>query len=263
MNNASSSANVEQAEVPAEPVIGVVCALHLEVAPFLERCQQLKVESGNGLTFRGCRLHGMRICVVEGGTGMPLARQATHALIDAFQPSWILSVGFSGALVDHLRIGDIVVADGITSHSGRERLGIDVKMSAAPEAGLHVGHLCTTDHIVRRVDEKRELSQSTGAIAVDMESLGVAEVCRERPTKFMAVRVISDDLAGDLPPEVLAILGPKGTIRAGALFGSILKRPGCIMDLWDMREQAVKAANRLAAFLPGVIEQLSKVSEIR
>jgi len=240
-----------------EPILGIVCALHLEIAPFLRRTLQFKHQSGNGFTFRGCRLEETRLCVVEGGAGMNRAEQATHALIDAFHPPWVVSVGFSGALVDGLKIGHIVVADSITDRAGRTKLSIDLKMKAAPERGLHVGPIVTTNEIVRLVSEKRELAAATGAIAVDMESLGVARVCQARGTKFMAVRVISDDLFADLPPEVLAILGPKGTIRAGALFGSLLKRPGCIKDLWALREKGEEAAKYLGAFLPGVINGLA------
>ncbi len=239
-----------------EPVVGIVCALHLEVAPFLEKVKHYRTESGNGFHFRGCGWKGTRLCLVEGGTGYQRARQATHALIDTFQPPYVLSVGFSGALVPGLKQGDIVVANGVTSGDGQIRLGIDLRMEADPAHGLHVGHICATDHIVRLVSEKAELAQRTGAIAVDMESLGVARVCQERGTKFLAVRVISDDLSSDLPPEVLALLGPKGSIRAGALFGAILKRPGCVKDLWALRESAVLCSERLAQFLPGMIEQL-------
>jgi Nucleoside phosphorylase len=243
---------------PEDPVIGIVCALHLESAPFLRRIEEIRSDSGNGFTFRGCRQDGTRICLVEGGTGLTRARQATHALIDAFQPPWILSIGFSGALVDDVKLGHIVVANSVGDATGAKKLAIDLKMKAAPEKGLHVGPIVATDQIVRLVSEKRELAQRTGAFAVDMESLGVAEVCRERRVPFMAVRVITDDLTEDLPPEVLAILGPKGTVRAGALVGSILKRPGCVKDLMKMRENAQKAATRLGAFLPGVVEGLAK-----
>jgi len=252
---AASTSGSENA--PADRIIGIVCALHLEVAPFLSRTRQLKTESGNGFHFRGCRWNEIQICVVEGGTGDQRARQATQALIDAFRPPYVLSVGFSGALVPELKKGEIVVADGVTSADGQTRLAIDIQMAADPAHGLHVGHLCMTDHIVRQVSEKRALAETTGAIAVDMESLGVARVCQERGVRFLAVRVISDDLSSDLPPEVLALLGPKGSIRAGALFGSILKRPGCVKDLWALRESAQLAAERLGQFLPGVIEQLA------
>jgi len=256
-DNDQSSADIAAAD--ASPILGIVCALHLEVGAFLKRTVPFKHQSGNGFTFRGCRLDETRICVVEGGTGQARSRQATNALIDAFHPPWILSVGFSGALVEGLKTGDIVVADGISDSTGTQKFAIDLKMKAAPEQGLHVGMLAVSNEIVRLVEDKRALAARTGAIAVDMESLGVAQVCQERRTKFMSVRVISDDLSEDLPPEVLALLGPKGTVRAGALVGAVLKRPGCVKELWALREKAEKAARHLGAFLPGVIEGLNRV----
>jgi len=239
------------------PLIGIVCALHREIAPFADSVEKLKSQSGNGFHFQGLRHQDLRICVVEGATGAERARQAALALIDAFQPDYVLSAGFSGALIPNLNIGDIVMADGVTSHDGSERLSIDFHMPASMPVWLHTGHLCMADHIIRLVSEKQELGRKTGAIAVDLESLAVARVCRDRSTRFMAIRSISDDLQSDLPPEVLAILGPKGTIRAGALIGSLLSRPNCVRDLWALRENSGIAANRLAQVLPGILDQLA------
>ena len=44
--------------------------------------------------------------------------------------------------------------------------------------------------------------------------------------------------------------------RIGAAIGSLWKRPGSYKELWQMREQARYAAERLAKFLDGVVEQL-------
>lgn len=280
-------------ESSSVPMIGIVAALHLEIAPFLERCRQIRAQSGNGLKYRACTFGDSQVCIVEGGTGADKARQATQALLDGFDPDWILSVGFAGALVDQLKLGDILVADSLIAADATGTLSIDVGMESSPETGLHVGRLCTADHIVREIEEKRQLAERTGALAVDMESLVVARLCRDhvrstgrrgdrgtggrgesmsddanasdarssterpkKPTRFMAIRTISDDLSSDLPPEVLALLGPKGTIRAGALVGSLLKRPGSMKDLWALRENAVHASERLADFLEGVLPQL-------
>jgi adenosylhomocysteine nucleosidase len=73
----------------------------------------------------------------------------------------------------------------------------------------------------------------------------------------MAVRAISDDLSADLPPEVLAILGAKGTIRAGAVLGSLIKRPGSAKDMWKLRENAALAARRLAPLLKDIVTHLA------
>jgi len=67
---------------------------------------------------------------------------------------------------------------------------------------------------------------------------------------------LGNDLSHDLPPEVLSVLGPSRTFRAGAIVGSLLKRTGAVKDLWRLRKQAKRAAERLAVFLEGVIRQL-------
>ena len=89
-----------------------------------------------------------------------------------------------------------------------------------------------------------------------MESLAVAQVARDSGTRFLTVRSISDDLSADLPPEVLSLVGSSGTMRLGAALGSIWKRPSSVKEMWQLRESAMKASERLASFLDGVVKQL-------
>src|SRR5688500_11663817 len=187
--------------------VGIVCAIRPELTAFLGRCDRVKRYSGGKFTFRGGLLGDIRVAVVESGIGAARARQATQSLIDAHSPDWILSTGFSGALEKSLQVGDLVMADSITTPEGAP-LKIDLRMSSDPGQGLHVGRVVTSGHIVRTLDEKQALASQCGAIAVDMESYGVAEVCRDKSIRFMAIRVISDDMSADLPLEVLTVLGP-------------------------------------------------------
>lgn len=229
-----------------EQTVGIVCALHLEVAPLIDKLNPIRTQTGNGLKYYECHWGSLRVVIVEGGVGYKRAKVATHALIDAIQPSWILSVGLSGALVEEVKLSDVVLANALILQNGLHEIRQRFEYPGQPEHGLHVGKLCTSDHIVHTCEEKRELHERTEAIAVDMESHSVATVCKERDIQFMAIRAISDDLSADLPKEVLAIFGPKGTIRTGALVGTILKRPSSVKDLWKIRENAVKAAENLA-----------------
>src|SRR5690606_28900211 len=96
----------------------------------------------------------------------------------------------------------------------------------SPGTGLHVGRLVTADEIVRTAREKSEFAEKFQAIAVDMETLAVAQVCRDTQTRFMSVRVITDTANQDLPPEILTVLGSSGSMRFGAAVGAIWKRPG-------------------------------------
>lgn len=239
--------------------IGIVCSLPLEVGAFLGRCQKLKTYSGGPFKFTGGLYDGIRVAVVEAGTGMNRARRATLSLLDAHRPAWIVSTGFAGALVPEMKVGNIVVANEVVGLQGQS-LKIDVGMDSNLERGLRVGRMLTVDRMVRTVVEKQDLAEQTGAISVDMETLAVAAACQEAKTRFMAVRTISDDLSADLPPEVLSLLGETGAVRLGAVFGALWKRPASIKDMWRMREHAMEAANRLADFLDGIVVQLDRAT---
>ncbi|MFN8856551.1 MAG: 5'-methylthioadenosine nucleosidase, partial [Planctomycetaceae bacterium] len=84
----------------------------------------------------------------------------------------------------------------------------------------------------------------------------VAAVCRERKVRFMAVRVISDEMNQTLPDEALTILSDRGAVQIGAAIASLWKRPGSASELWQLRTAANEAATRLAFFLDGVVTRL-------
>lgn len=250
---------MSDAEEPAPDVthadIGIVHALSVELAPFLDRCEKVRKYVGGDMVFRGARFGAIRIALVQCGMGAKLAAQGTRALIDAHSPRWIISAGFSGALQPGMKVGDIVTANAIADTHGRQ-FDLDLKMPADPSRGLHVGKLLVVEEFVRTIAEKKALAEQHGAIAVDLESLAVAEVCRETKNRFLAVRVISDDLSADLPPEILTVVGGTGSIRLGAAVGAIFKRPSSVKDMWRLRGVANTAAGRLATFLEGVAVQL-------
>ena len=236
--------------------IGLVCALPLELSEFLSRCSKVKTYTGGSFTFRGGFYDKIRVALVESGLGGSRARRATAALLDAHSPRWIVSTGFCGALVPDLKTGQIIVANEIVNPAG-EVLSIDVGMESDESRGLRVGRTLTVDRMVRTVAEKQKLSETSGAIAVDMETYEIARLCRERKTRFLAVRAVSDDLSADLPPEVLSLVGETGSVRVGAVIGALWKRPGSYKDMWRLRENAILASERLAKFLSGVVRQLN------
>jgi adenosylhomocysteine nucleosidase len=256
--NPTNSTDVTAVDA-ARAQIGIVCSLPIEIADFLRRCQRVKTYSGGPFKFTGGLYDGIRVAIVEAGTGPVRARRATLALLDAHHPDWIISTGFAGALQTGLSVGNIVVANEVVGLEG-EPLKIDVGMNTDVGRGLHVGRTLTVDRMIRTVAEKQALATQTGAIAVDMETLSVATVCRETRTRFMAVRAISDDLSADLPPEVLTLVGETGAVRFGAVVASLWKRPSSIKDMWRMREHAMNAAEKLANFLDGIVVQLHRAS---
>lgn len=235
--------------------IGILCAVPMELSPFLGRCERQRSYSEGGLNFRGGIYDGIRIVVVESGAGLVKAERATRGLLATHSPTWVLSCGFAGALQPQLQVGDILAVNEIVDEAGHE-LKIDLQMKADPARRLHVGRLTTVGKIVRTVAEKHALAERTSGLAVDMETFAAARVCQAERRKFLAFRVISDDLSADLPPEVMSIFGDTGAVRLGAVIGSLWKRPASFTDLLRLREQATRAAEHLADFLDGVVRQL-------
>ncbi len=192
------------------------------------------------------------------GHGQAAARRGAEALIAGHRPRWVISAGFAGGLVSQVARGDIVMANAVLGENG-QRLAIDLHLPSdhPPAKGLHAGALITVDRIVRTAAEKQSLGEKHGALAVDMESLAVAQVCQQEKQRFLAIRAITDALDDELPRDVERLIN-KNTFakRLGSAAGSLVRRPSAAKDLWKLRESAITAAVRLAKFLESVVIQL-------
>jgi adenosylhomocysteine nucleosidase len=239
--------------------VGLVFALPIESGPLEDRLSAAIATQGRGFMARTGVLAGRSVAIVRGGVGSARASRATEALLAGHRPAWVISAGLAGGLQRDLRRGDIVMADAIQGMDG-SRLALDLKISErelSGRPGLHVGPLLTVDRVIVRADTKAELGRMYHCLAADMESWSVAEVCRLAHVRFLAVRVISDTVDEDLPPEVNGLARQRTTVgKLGAVTGALWRRPGSVKDLWRLHEQASAAAERLAKFLVGIIEQL-------
>ena len=251
----------EQGPPKREPEIchvGLVFALPIEAGGFVDKLSGAITTAGAGFIAREGGLAGRRMVVVESGAGCEQAAQATEALIHGHRPQWIISAGFAGGLDERLKQGDILVADSIAAPDGRN-LAIDFKMP--PLSHLHVGRLLTVDRVIVDPAEKRP-GRTAQALAVDMETLGVAEVCSREKVRFLSVRVIIDEVGRTLPRDIDLLVKKKSMAgRFGAAAGAIVRRPSSVKDMWQLKEDALVASERLAKFLVGIVEQLPRKNE--
>jgi adenosylhomocysteine nucleosidase len=202
---------------------------------------------------------GHRVAVIESGVGREAAATATSDVISLHRPSWVVSTGFAGALTPELRRGHMLMADEVVDVEGdRLEIGLHVDRAAIQAArGLHVGRLLTVDRLIRTAAEKRDLCHQYDAVACDMETMAVAQVCQQRKVRFLAVRIISDAVDDELPKEIERLLDQKSlAAKLGAATGAVFKRPSSIKDMWKLKEDALVASDRLAKFLAGVVRQL-------
>jgi len=245
-----------RAPMPAPADIGVVAATAIEVAPLLARFANVRKYAGPRFTVVEGECAGKVVALVLTGMGRARAQRGAEALLDGHRPRWIVSAGFGGALDPALRRNDLIVPSEVVNLEGR-RFAIDLAVPPEAQAqGLRTGRLLTVDDFVRKAAEKADLRRRFDADVVDMETSALAALCGDRGVRFLSVRVISDEAGVDLPPEILAIVGPTGGLRLGATLGALWKRPASVKDLLALRQHAVEAADRLAAFLAGTFPRL-------
>lgn len=206
------------------------------------------------------RLDGRPLVIAESGVGSKAAAKATEDVIAMCEPDWVVSAGFAGALTEDVGRGHVLMADDLVDPQDKH-LSVGFKIdSAVVEAtrGLHLGRLLTIDRLIDTPDQRRELGRRHSAAACDMETMAVAEVCRRRQVRFLSVRVITDAVDDRLPPEIERLTKQKTIAgKLGAATGAVFKRPGTVKDFWRLREDALKASDRLAKFLTGVVPQLN------
>lgn len=247
----------QAADAPQKPCdVGIVFALSQESGCFVDRLSGVSTTHGHGFVARDGRLSDKRMIVIESGVGREAADRATEALIVAHRPRLVISAGFAGGLKDDILKGHVVMADSVQSESGK-RWSIDFRLDQSAFSGVHVGPLVTVDRIVGTSSEKRKLHDCTRAIAVDMESIAVAEKCRELSTPFMSVRIVSDGVKDELPRELSRLITKPTRVRqVGFALGAMLRRPSVAKDLVKLQQSALDLSERLAKFLSTLLSQL-------
>ncbi|MEX2186883.1 MAG: hypothetical protein WD875_08825 [Pirellulales bacterium] len=273
----------QREDPPSEPChVGIVFALSQESGGLIDRLAGSIDTVAAGFKIREGGLAGRRVAAIVSGSGRKAAARAAEMLIAGHDPQWIISSGFAGGLVESIARGDIVAANEIVaakdtvtagntanattndaavesaSHSGDQRIVVDVPAElAALLVADHIGRFVTVDAIVTTPARKRELAEAHGAIAVDMESLAVAEVCRREQRRFLAIRIVSDAVDDELPEEVSNLIKQKSlAAQFGAVAGALFKRPSSIKDLYRLKENALLGSDQLAKFLETVIANL-------
>jgi adenosylhomocysteine nucleosidase len=164
----------------------------------------------------------------------------------------VLSFGFAGGLAPALLPGTLLLPHRLRDHDGRlfaVNAAWRERVAAALGAGapLASGDLLEQHTVVRSPAHKRTLYEATGAVAVDMESARLAALAEASGTAFLALRVIIDAAADELPQALADLLADDGRLRASRLPAAILSAPRALARLaWNYRRaaRALRSATR-------------------
>lgn len=207
-------------------MLGVVAALPMEA-----RCLAgARLAPG---AFRGA---GETLIYCSGPGEAPARRAAEHLIVQGAHA--LVSWGTAGALAPSVSPGDLVLAESVLTEEHplavephwHKRLS-ELLNGRVP---IHRGKLLHTGHAVGRAEAKQALFEASGAIAVDMESAGIAMAASKREIPFLIVRAIVDAQARDLPRAALAALDATGRIRLGRMLPILLRDPREIAGLMQL-----------------------------
>ena len=249
---ADKSPQHEPGEEPKPCDLGFVFALGIESGGLEDILEGLTFSNGGGFAVREGMLGGRRVVMILSEAGRRNAARATEILIEAHRPSRVVSAGLAGGLSPDMKRNEILAADRLLSIDGGDISVVipPALAEAAERSGVHRGALLTVERMVRLPGDKKKLFEQYAATAVDMETFAVAETCRRLEIPFTSLRVINDTANDELPGDIEKLLEQKsGAARAGAALGAIWRRPASAKDMYQLRENALVASDRLAKFI--------------
>ena len=205
------------------------------------------------------------------GVGGLNAFHNTSLLLRAGPPiGALVIVGFAGGLDRALEPGDLVVAERIATDPQDSEYRPDPSLFAlagatASGVPLSCGVLLNLDHVVCRAADKRRLAETSGAIAVDMESAGAAAAAEKFGVPWIAVRAITDGVDDDLPFDfnmgsLQARSDPFGGVDRGAIIAGTLRQPWKIPALIRLGVRSSLAARNLGTFLQAFLADMDGAS---
>lgn len=174
---------------------------------------------------------------VCGGIGVEPARRAAEAVIALYHPALLVSVGFAGALLPHLRVGDIFSPAAV----------IDVRDGSHIMIEGGVGTLITFT-AVAGPEQRAKLARAYGAQAVDMEAAAVAAAARAHGIRFTATKVISDGLDFEMP-DTAGFIDAHGLFHTARFAVYAAVRPWLWLRVAQLASNSSKAGRILGDYL--------------
>ena len=189
--------------------IGIIVAMRKELDLLLPLLNDSEESRMAGFEFHRGKMGKNDVMVMQCGIGKVNAAMGTLTLINAFLPDFVINSGVAGGADSTVSVMDIVAGARVAYHDvwcgpeselgqvqglplyfeGAERL-----LQLLPvQDNLHKGLICSGDQFIDTMESvKRIKNNFSEALAVDMESGAIAQVCYLCKVPFLALRVISD-----------------------------------------------------------------------
>jgi len=189
--------------------IGIIVAMRKELDLLLPLLNDSEESRMGGFEFHCGKMGKHDVMVMQCGIGKVNAAMGTLMLVNNFAPNFVINSGVAGGADLSVNVMDVVAGARVAYHDvwcGPESelgqvQGLPLYFEGAsrllkllPERDdIHKGLICSGDQFI---DKKEDVDRIKGdfpdALAVDMESGAIAQVCYLNKVPFLALRVISD-----------------------------------------------------------------------
>jgi adenosylhomocysteine nucleosidase len=233
----------------------VTFAIEAEFAPW-RRLRNLEEIKMSGQSVFRAQVGRAQADFVLTGIGVENAfRAANNLMNEPYQ--FCITSGFAGALKEKYSVGHILVADAV-QELGKSKTVVcarNLVHAAKSDGASAVSMFITANHVVRTIEEKKQLAPF--ADAVEMESFGVlsAAALHKRPT--VAIRAVSDSLTNDMPAIVDTAVDEHGRVKIGEIVRYVARHPLQLPAIIRLGRESHTAAEALAHFLEAFIKGLS------
>ena len=193
-------------------IIGIINAMQKEHEQLVALLQDRKTEKRGRFSFTIGFYKGKSIVLMQSGIGKVNAAVGAVELIHQYEPDVLVNTGVAGATDKSLRIMDVVAGATVTYHDvdcgtgnelgqvqglpavyhADERL-LKITSSLETETRIVPGLICSGDQFITDSQQLDSIkSRFPQALAVDMESGALAQVCYLYEIPFLSFRIISD-----------------------------------------------------------------------
>jgi adenosylhomocysteine/aminodeoxyfutalosine nucleosidase len=194
--------------------IAIMGAMPEEIEPLIAKLDNVSSMIYAANTYYVGTYKGQDVVVAYSKIGKVFATLTATILIEKFKCDMLLFSGVAGAIADDLKIGDLIIADGLCQHDlditafghphgyvpeGEVCIPTDINLrniakTVAEMKGISLreGVIATGDQFVADPERKEWIGETFNAHALEMEGASVAVVCHALKIPFFILRAISD-----------------------------------------------------------------------
>lgn len=234
-----------------------------EIAPFKRRVRNRAPLALDGLHGFRAEIGSKQFAVVGHGIGHRRATETARRAFDLMPGAeLVIGTGVVGALSSGLKPGDLVLCDRVLTIDASGRVA--EQMTAVSDAHLRAagralaaagiaystGAILTSHRVLATGAEKRRAKESTGAIAVDMETAAIAAEAAGRGLPFVAIRAVLDEVDDEVVGAEMA--DEDGNVSPLAATSYLLRNPGTMLMLPRMIRKLSRATAAIADGLTAI-----------